>query len=324
RVAVAYADQRAVPGDIEADTVVRSGDRAALLVERFHLGNGDVFAGGVDRLAIGGETNRDGGARGFAPLAEDDLAVLRCARFDEAGLVFDLPLDVAQMRNVLAAQTLTIHEQLYFLRVRIDPDGNHVPFPAFEIPVRKQMERWLGSPPGFVVVESVLGETAHVHDPELRVDRRPAVGRRFAAIVKAGPGKAAGFPLTRAVELPPLLGGLTPGNHAVVIVDQVAQRVGRVHAARGDGAGGLRSIDRPGGIALVELVWEAEVVVEADNVQRVRHALPVISVDGGRNHAGGVKLFTQRHHGRADACPLLGHVALHLPFFIADPPENHR
>ena len=55
-----------------------------------------------------------------------------------------------------------------------------------------------------------FGKAARIHDAELRVDRGPAVGRRLAAIVETGPGKAAGQPLARSIERDPILGAVWP------------------------------------------------------------------------------------------------------------------
>jgi hypothetical protein len=130
------------------------------------------------------------------------------------------------------------------------------------------------------------------------------------------------FPVAGAVELPPLLGGFAPNDHAVVVVDQVAQRIGFVRAACGDGARSFRSIDGPLGMLLVIAVGAIQTVVEADNVERVGDAFLIVAIHGGRNHARGIEFVAALDHGCADLRALLGHRGLHLPLFVADGPED--
>ena len=171
----------------------------------------------------------------------------------------------------------------------------------------------------------ILGEAAQVDDAELRTHRGPAVRRRLAAVVEAGPGESAGQPVARAVEAPPLLRRLAPRHHAVVAVDGVLLRVGDVFAARGDGAGGFRAVHRAPGVSLVERVRVLQVVVEADDVERVRHALLVVAVHRRRHRAGRVELVAARHHRRADAFALrLQRALLQPPFLVADRPQDDR
>src|ERR1039457_4047588 len=103
------------------------------------------------------------------------------------------------------------------------------------------MQRRLSPPPRFVVVEVVLRKSAHVHNAELRVDGRPSVGSGLTPIVKAGPGKSARFPFTRAVELPPGFGSFPPTYHAVVGVHRVPSAISHVSPARADGTRRFRS-----------------------------------------------------------------------------------
>src|SRR5690348_15260590 len=107
--------------------------------------------------------------------------------------------------NFLAALTLAIQEELHFIKIRMHPNANDLTFPLFPVPVRKQMQDGLTSPPSLVVEVVVLGKTTHVYDAELRVDRRPAVWRRLAAIIEASPSKATRQPFASRIEFPPLL-----------------------------------------------------------------------------------------------------------------------
>src|SRR5271165_7193382 len=122
------------------------------------------------------------------------------------------------------------------------PYGDRLAFALVPIPVWKQRQYGLVSPPGLVVIEVVLGKTAHVDDAELRVDRRPAVRCGLAAVIEAGPGKASGEPFAGGIEFPPLFGGFRPWRIVQVIgTYPVAQLVGRINAARGHGAGRFRA-----------------------------------------------------------------------------------
>src|SRR5579871_5206821 len=117
------------------------------------------------------------------------------------------------------------------------------------------MQHRLRSPPGFVVIEIVLWETAHIDDAELRIDRRPSVGRRLAAIIETGPGKSARKPFARGIELPPFFGGFGPwGKIQVIRAEPIPQLVRGIDSPRRDGAGSLRSHGRRLRMFLVPLV----------------------------------------------------------------------
>src|SRR5262245_22852886 len=111
------------------------------------------------------------------------------------------------------------------------PDANRLTFALLPIPVRKQVQDRIVSPPGFVVIKMVLGESANTDDAKLRVDRRPAVGCRLPAVVKASPGKASRKPFARGVELPPLFRQFGPRRMIGVIgTDPVTKLIGLVNA----------------------------------------------------------------------------------------------
>src|ERR1700722_16807219 len=131
-------------------------------------------------------------------------------RLDRARLVAHLPLHMTQARNLLPAKTLSIQKQLNLIEIRVNPHWNLLTFPAIPGPVRKQVEHRLLGPPRLVVEEVVLGKSARIHDAEVRVDRRPSIWSRLAAIIESCPRKSTSFPLARRVERPPLLGKLAP------------------------------------------------------------------------------------------------------------------
>ena len=215
----------------------------------------------MDRLGLAG---------GFALFHQHDLAIFCAARLQHARLVLHLPLEMGQRQDFLRAVSFAIHEQLYRIEVGMHPDGDRFAFPLLPIPMWKEMQHGLRAPPCFVVIKVVLGEAAHVDDAELRVDRRPSVGRGLAAIVEAGPGKAARQPFPRAIKLPPLLGQFRPRRmNRIVGAHPVAQLVSLVDAACADGARGFRTDARLFGVRFMPSVWHIQVVVETHDIERV-------------------------------------------------------
>src|SRR5258706_16152875 len=76
----------------------------------------------------------------------------------------------------------------------------------------------------------------------MRIDARPYVGRRLAAIIKSRPHEAAAQPRTVGEITPPSLGGVRPRRRIVVVgADVTAHLVVLVNAARADGAGLFRA-----------------------------------------------------------------------------------
>ena len=75
---------------------------------------------------------------------------------------------------------------------------------------------------------------------------------------------------------------------------------------------------------LVIAVGKFQVVVEADNVERVRHTLCVVTIHRRRHHARRIEFVAQPHHIGADARTLLGHRPLHLALLVADRPQDDR
>src|ERR1017187_171417 len=181
------------------------------------------------------------------------------------------------------------------------------------------MQRRLSPPPRFVVVEVVLRKSAHVHNAELRVDGRPSVGSRLAAVVEAGPGKSTRFPLMRAVELPPSLRSFPPTHDSIVGIHRVPDAVGNVDAARADGTRGFRSKDRPLAILLMERFRPfTGVVVEPDDVKRHRESLLVVPIYGSGNYPGWIQAMAQPHHAGGNAGSLLRHCVLRHPLLVSD------
>ena len=85
----------------------------------------------------------------------------------------------------------------------------------------------------------------------------------------------------------------------------------------------LRAEERPRGIVLVVVVREAQVVVEADDVERVGNALLVVAIHGGGHHPRGVQFVAALHHGGGNLRALFRHCVLKLPLLVAHRPQNH-
>src|SRR3954454_3662397 len=121
------------------------------------------------------------------------------------------------------------------------PHRNRFAFTLIPIPVGKQMQHRLRSPPGFVVEEVVLRESAHIDNAELRVYRRPSIRSRLAAIIEAGPREPSREPFARRIKLPPFFCKLRPvGVVQVIGADPIAQLVCRTRPAGRADARSLR------------------------------------------------------------------------------------
>src|SRR5690348_18399596 len=93
--------------------------------------------------------------------------------------------------NLLLPLAFAIQKQFDFFKIGLNPHVNRFALTLLPVPVRKEVEHGLGTPPRFVIVEIVLREAEHIDNAELRVDGRPAVRSRFAAVVEAGPRESA-------------------------------------------------------------------------------------------------------------------------------------
>src|ERR1035438_8948426 len=179
------------------------------------------------------------------------------------------------------------------------PDLDFLAFFALPVPVREQVQNWLRSPPGLVVIKVVLGETAHVHDAEVRIDARPAVGRRFAPIIEAGPRESSGQERPRIVEFPPEIGQCRPWWVLQIVRPDVALfLVVEINPAGRDGAGRFRAHHGERRVVLVELVDAALVVVEPLYVLYAGGALPTPAIVHGLSDGAGIVVgFHHALHG---------------------------
>ena len=147
------------------------------------------------------------------------------------------------------------------------PDRDLFPFHPRPIPMRKEVQNLLGCPPGLVIEECVLRESAHVDDSVLRTDVGPSVRRGFAAIVEPRPHKASQQPRPRIAEAPPAFSRSASRRGVRVIRTHIAfAGVGNVDAARANGAHGFRSHHRPAGMRVVKSLGAGVHVVVAHHV----------------------------------------------------------
>ena len=203
------------------------------------------------------------------------------------------------------------------------PHGNRFALTLFPIPVRKEVQHRIRSPPCFVVIKVVFGKATHVDDAELRVDRRPPVRGRLTAVVEAGPGEAAREPFTGGIELPPLLGELRPRSVIqIVSAHPVAQLIRRINTARRNRAGRLRPHRRRLSMVLVPCIVNLQVVIESHDVELLGKVRVEGCIHRSGTHACGVEFVRASDHVIDDADALrLKH---HRPLFIAHRPKNDR
>src|SRR5512141_598167 len=90
------------------------------------------------------------------------------------------------------------------------PDTDFLPFLAAPIPMWKEVQDRLGPPPALGVAEVVFREAARIENAEVRTDTRPAVGRRFTAIIESRPCEPAREVRALVINRPPMLGGMRP------------------------------------------------------------------------------------------------------------------
>src|SRR5207342_3253559 len=215
RIAVANANQGAFAGNLEPEAIIRRWNRAPFFVECLNFQNCDILSVSVDLGSVGSQPDRHRRTGCLPLVSEHNLAILAASRFNCSRSVFHLPLNMSKMRNLLAACTLAVDQELNLVHVRVHPYRNLFAFPAREVPVRKHMNYRILAPPGLVVEEVVFRESAHIHNSKLRIDRRPPIRSWLAAIVEAGPCEATGLPLAGAVERPPFFSSLAPWHYAV-------------------------------------------------------------------------------------------------------------
>ena len=210
---------------------------AALRVGHGHGEHTHVLAVGVDGGTVGREPDGGGRAGGFDLGFGHELSVFIAFGREDAGRIFHLPFQLGIFFHRLPAEAPAVQEQFHLLAIAQRAHVHFLAFPARPVPVRQQMQHRFVRPPRLVIPGVVLAKAAHVQDAEVRIDARPAIRRRLAAVIKPRPDEAAGQPRTRVEETPPFLGRIRPRLRVVVVGAHVAaRRVVRVNAARADGA----------------------------------------------------------------------------------------
>ena len=198
RIAVAHADDVALPFDGKMNFVLRHRHDAAL---RVHGGNGEhrhVLATGIDSFAIRRKLDLRGVAGGFHFRFGNHFAGgVKAFRAQGSRRVFHLPAQLGIRLHRLLAERRAVQKEFNLFAVAEGLDENFLTFAARPVPVRREMQHGVRRPPRLVVIKSVLRKTARVENAEVRVDARPPIWRRLATIIKTGPDKRAGKPRPR-------------------------------------------------------------------------------------------------------------------------------
>src|ERR1035437_3550994 len=104
--------------------------------------------------------------------------------------------------------------------------------------MRREVQHGVRRPPRLVVIKGVLRKSAGVENAEVRVDARPPIGRRLAAIIKTGPDERTGKPRPLGEETPPAFGSRRPTRPDDIVGGDITGRtVIGVDAARANDAG---------------------------------------------------------------------------------------
>src|SRR4051812_38755509 len=80
------------------------------------------------------------------------------------------------------------------------------------------MQYVLVGPPALIIIIDILWKPTHVHQSKMRINIRPFVRRRLAAVVKTGPYKSPEPVVIRSCEPPPFFRGACPPWRGDVLV----------------------------------------------------------------------------------------------------------
>ncbi len=142
--------------------------------------------------------------------------------------------------------------------------------------MRQEMDHRPVRPPALIEIINILGETAGVHNPEIRALRRPPVGRRFAEIIYSRPDEFAGDELP-GIHLfvgffraqPPIRNGIVVGRTLEIRSGgQVFTGRGFVNAAASHGRTGLAGVHFPVRKLRMIPVVKVRMVVVPDGIQK--------------------------------------------------------
>ena len=182
----------------------------------------------------------------------------------------------------MLSNALGIEDQFNFIGIRINPNIFFLALIASPIPMRKDVNNSLISPPRLVIVVNILWETARVHDPEVTVDRWPSGWSRFASIVEAGPYEATHEPFASGGIRPPLLGTGAPANFlSIVSGDSTVLKVIYVRAARCRRTGGFTTVDWLERMIFVILVSCAKTVIKTSNINSCINSVILTAIIAG-------------------------------------------
>ncbi len=233
-------------------------------------------------------------------------------------------------RHILFPLAFPVQEQFHVVRVRIHPNIHQVPFrfvPARtflpEIPVRRYVQHVLVCPPALIIVVDVLRETAHIHQPEMRIDIRPLVRGGFTAVIQPGPHKSSQPEIIGRGQGPPGLGRTGPPGSGNVLVGYIApDRIFFIDTSCGNGASHFRSDDRLSRVVAVIVRYGKLPVIKTsyrdhliDPIENIRH---IRCISAG---AGGVQFLLFRDKGLRDPFP--GAAGMDPSFFVTDRPHEY-
>ncbi len=159
----------------------------------------------------------------------------------------------------------------------------------------------------------------------MRIDARPGIRCRFAAIIKARPHKAAAQPRALGEIAPPRFSGLRPGSHIhVVSTDVAAFLVIFINAARADGAGLFGAdVGLIGMFGVITVHVPADMIIPAAHVNDAVDAVERVALRRGvSDRARRVKALHQILHRAGDVAALRR--GLDDEFFVGHAPECRR
>ena len=147
RVAVPHAGDMARALNGEGNPVVGRGHHPPFGIHHIHLDQGQVFAISRDHRAVGFESQSGRSAGGLDEIRRGDAASVIAFGRERPGSVFHRPFEVAVSGHILGSQALAITKQLHALAVAEYNDFDFPSFFAGPIPVRHDMNDWVGLPP---------------------------------------------------------------------------------------------------------------------------------------------------------------------------------
>jgi len=134
--------------------------------------------------------------------------------------VFNRPLKMT-IRTLISSQENSHLEIVLHYPHLSSPHFHRLSFRTFPVPMRRDVEDITILPPWLIIIIDVLRETAHIHDPKMRIDIWPLVRSRFAAVIETGPHKSSHHPRIFCGERPPILGTICPPRERNILIRHV-------------------------------------------------------------------------------------------------------